>query len=339
MIAGFRANEIWFCEPYRPHAWNENYTITTEYNVVGLGVVGQSVVACTESAPEMFTGVNPANMAATKVDLPEPCISRGSIVGTDAGVFYMSLNGLILVAPTGLGSNVTESWVTRDKWRKLTPTKSVKAIKLASTYFAYGFVDNGDSTYAKQGFLIELSAADAQSFTIWPQPGGHRLGFIPTSAPNDIDVTNLTFDKWTGIGLILQNGVLNYWDFSDQEPALMPYKWRSKIYQDRAKVNFQVMRIMFQVPPGTPAQSTERNTAEPQPTLQAGQYGIVRVYAKKDGDDSGLQLWCTREFRSSGEILRIYSGLKSEFWQWEIESIVNVLNFQVATSVKELAKV
>ena len=68
---------------------------------------------------------------------------------------------------------------------------------------------------------------------------------------------------------------------------------------------------------------------DPQPTLAANQYGILRVYA--DGN-----LYTTREIRSSGELLRIYSSTKVEQWQYEVEGRVSVSNFQVATSVKEL---
>ena len=252
----------------------------------------------------------------------------------------MSLNGLILVAPTGIGSNVTEAWMTRDKWRLLTPPKNIKAIKLASTYFAYGFVYGGDATYAQQGFNIELSQADSQSFTIWPQPGGHRLGFMPMAAPIAANVVNLAIDRWTGIGVIIQGGVVYYWDFADLSPSLMSYKWRSKVYHQLAKHNFEAMRVFFTVPPGVPAPSGPRNTTDPQPALSGGQYGIVRVFTDHGtGDGSQMQLFCTREIRYSGELLRIYSGMKTELWQWEIEGIINVSNLQVATSVKELARV
>jgi hypothetical protein len=89
--------------------------------------------------------------------------------------------------------------------------------------------------------------------------------------------------------------------------------------------------VFFNVPPSTPAQVT-RNVSDPQPVLGANQYGIVRVFV--DGE-----LWTTRELRKSGELLRIYSGIKGEQWQFEIEGRVNVSNLQVATSVKELAQV
>ena len=36
MIAGWRANELWFCEPYRVHSWPVQYVLVTEYPIVGL---------------------------------------------------------------------------------------------------------------------------------------------------------------------------------------------------------------------------------------------------------------------------------------------------------------
>ena len=65
------------------------------------------------------------------------------------------------------------------------------------------------------------------------------------------------------------------------------------------------------MPPSTPPQ-VDRNTNDPQAELGPNQYGIVRVYA--DGE-----LWTTRELRKSGELLRIYTGIKVEQWQFEVE--------------------
>src|SRR5262249_47765814 len=41
MLAGWRFNEVWFCEPYNPHAWPPAYVIAVEGNIVGLGVFNQ----------------------------------------------------------------------------------------------------------------------------------------------------------------------------------------------------------------------------------------------------------------------------------------------------------
>jgi hypothetical protein len=246
----------------------------------------------------------------------------------------MSPNGLIAVSGQGTAVNITEAWITREQWKKLTPAFGVRAISLASCYFAFGTVTNGDHTYAQTGFTIEL-VNDATSFTIWPQPGGHRLGFNKMVAPNTQDVYAVLHDPWTGIGMLLQNGALYWYDFSDASPTVTPYKWRSKIYQQPSKKNFEAMKCFFLIPPGTAAQGA-RNQAPTTDaswvTLGANQYGIIRVYA----DDV---LVTTREIYNSGEMMRILSGFKAEKWQWEIEGRILVNNLQVATSARELGGV
>jgi hypothetical protein len=245
---------------------------------------------------------------------------------------YISANGLIQISQSGAGSNVTDDWISRDRWQSLTPAKYVRAIKLAGSYFAFGTVSGNDTSVAQQGFTIPLTGQDQTSFTIWPQPGGHRLGFMPMSAPNEFDIVNLETDIWTGIGMLIQNRGIYYYDFGDPNPVITPYKWKSKAYQQQSRKNFQALRVWFSVPDTTPAQNPQRNVSEPQPVLADDQFGIIRCYA----DDN---LWCTRELRKSGELLRIYSGSVYETWSFEVESRVRITNIQVATSTKELGLV
>jgi hypothetical protein len=328
IVVGWKANEVWFSEVYRPHAWPPNYVLTTEFPIVGVGVCGQSIVVCTQGSPYLIAGVNPASMALLKINLPEPCLHRGSIVSTDTTVLYVSQNGLIQISSSGAGANVTESWISRERWQELTPPRDVRAIKHATSYFAFGSVAPDDPTVSRRGFTVELSNQDQTSFTIWPQAGGHRLGFTVLTAPNAYDVDNVLLDPWTGVGLLIQNGGVWYYDFTDQDPIIVPYIWRSKTYQQLSAKNFEAVKVWFTVPSTTPSQIA-RNTADPQPELGDNQYGIVRIFT--DG-----QLWTTREIRKSGELLRIYSGIKVEQWQFEVEGRVNISNLQIATSVKEL---
>lgn len=336
IMVGFKGNEIWFCEPYRPHAWPRAYVITVEFPIVGIGVVGQSVVAATEGSPAIANGINPASMALTKTHIPEPCLSRGSVIAGSAGVFYVSNNGLILVVESGSAANVTESWITRERWRKLTPTKFIRAIKMASSYFAFGTVSGTDHTQAQAGFNMEMTN-DSSSFGILPQAGGHRIGFNSLQAPGGFDVVNIMQDAWTGIALTIQNNAVYQYDFADDAPEMIPFKWRSKMIQQTSKKNFEAFRVWFSVPTNTPALNPVRNTSEPQPTLAADQYLIVRVYAGSDAKT--LNLVTTREVRASGELLRIKSGFKYEFWQFEFEGRVEVSNLQAATTVTELRSI
>lgn len=335
MAVGWVDNEIWFCEPFRPHAWPPSYVQTCEYPIVGLGVSGQSVVACTSGAPFVATGVSPATMTATTVPTSVPCLARGSILGNTEGVFYSSPNGLMLVTQDGSVTNNTEIWITRERWQQLTPQKNTRAVFFVSTYFALGCVRNGDNSVAQQGFTVELNSADANSFTIWPQPGGHRLGFGQLIGPNNLDVVNLRIDPWSGVCLVYQNGAVYQYDFTDPAPVMQTYSWTSKLFQQKSKKNLAAMRVWFTVPPGTPAQSAIRNEAPADDpswnTLGPNQYAIIKVFCQ------GKLVTC-REIRKPQELLRIIAGFKGETWQFQILGRVPISNVQVGTSVKALAK-
>ena len=338
MSVGFRANEIWFSEPYRPHAWPPGYVITTDFPIVGIGVTGQAVVACTAATPTVAYGTSPGTMSETKVKIAEPCLSRGSIVSTDAGVVYESSNGLIHVTQYGQGTNTTESWIKREDWMSLVPQKNLRAIKLGQFFFAFGTTNGADVSVAQRGFTIDM-ASDTSNFTVWPQAGGHRVGYGNLSAPNGFNIDNVMVDPWTGIGLLVQNNGVYYYDFADAAPVLVPYLWRSKTYQQGYKLNFEAMRVFFDIPPGSPTPGA-RVTADAFQDIALGpnMYGVVRVFADT-GDGTGLRLVCARELRATGELMRIPSGYKGEFWSWEIEARVVVSNLQAATTVTELRKI
>jgi hypothetical protein len=331
IVAGFRGNEIWFSEPYQPHAWPPENTLTTEFPIVGLGSIGQVVVACTSSRPYVASGVNPSTMTLTKVALVAPCTSRGSILSTPTGVYYHSPIGLIQVTETGGGvaTNMTENWVTREKWQQLTPQSGTHAILLASSYFAF------ECEGGTAGFSVEL-ADDVGSFSIWPQPGGHRRGFEVLSAPDGNALDCVLTDQWSGVGLTIHDGAVYYYDFTDATPDFMPYRWRSRKYQTAFKKNFAAMKVFFSVPASTPTQNETRQELDTDDsawdTLADDQYGIIRVFA----DDV---LVTTREIRTSGEMLRILGDFKADVWQFEIDARVNITNVQAATSVKELGQV
>src|SRR6185437_5215371 len=119
MIAGWDTeNNIWFCEPYRPHAWPVEYVVSVQYPIIGLGVCGQTLVICTEGFPYWAYGVNPSVVSLNMIQAPEPCQSRASIVSAPEGVYYASPNGLVL-ANMGSAINVTRRLMTKDQWQNL----------------------------------------------------------------------------------------------------------------------------------------------------------------------------------------------------------------------------
>jgi len=259
-------------------------------------------------------------------------------------VYYASRNGLILVTQFGQVTNVTETWVTREKWQELTPQSHLAAVFLVSQYYAWEIAPNGNPQgLGQRGFTVELNASDQNSFSIWPQPGGHRIGFQILANSLASPYSMVEIDPWSAVCLIVAGNGVYQIDFTDQAPALSIMSWTSKLLQQKTKKNFEAMRIAFTVPPGTPALNPTRATnamndpfwtmlgSAPFP-LPSDRYGFILVYADK-------QLVTAREIRRSQEVMRILSGFKHETWQFVIVSRVKISGIQVGSSVKGMANV
>lgn len=343
MVAGFKGNEVWFCEPFHPHAWPPQFVITTDTPIVGLGVTNGALVVVTDAVPYVISGSLPSQMTPTRCGMTNPCLSRGSILSMDNAVSYTSPNGLIQITPGAVATNTTDLWMTRENWQQLTPQGNARAILLASCYYCLGSVspDGTDVSEAQRGFTIALDQ-DNTSFTIWPQPGGHRLGFELLDTPTGFDIQNILTDQWSGVGLVIADGSVWWFDFADPAPELQVYTWTSKLYQQNAIRNYSAMKVAFTIPPNTPTLNSVRieNSSSDSvwASLPTDRYGYLLTYA--DANDTGaMDLVDAREIRKPGEVLRIVDGFKASHWQWKIVGRVKIANVQIATSVKELAQI
>lgn len=329
IIAAWRNNELWFSEPYRPHAWPAAYVLTTEYPIVGLGIINQTLVVGTQGYPLTAHGTNPAYMTTTKLTAHEPCISRSSIVSAPEGVYYSSPNGLILVVP-GRAENVTRDVITKDVWASITEGTKLRAARLGTGYFAYGSVAPRvfqENAFQTDAFAQENFVGAYNGVLIDPQ--NKQVAMVRLESATAIQ--NVFNDPWSGDVFIIKNDDVYWLDMGDQTPTYEPATWRSKIFQTADKGNIGAMRVYFSIPATTPAQNPTRNTAAEQ-TLAADQYGLVRVWA--DG-----RLIMTRELRTSGELWKLPSGFKADYFQFEIEARVRIISAQVASTAKELVSV
>lgn len=329
IVASWRGNEIWFCEPYRPHAWPVQYQISVEYPIVGLGVTGQTLIVLTSSYPTAVSGINPASMASTRIANYQPCVSRGSIISSSEGVLYASPNGVVL-AYGGLLTNVTENLLTKDKWLNLLTLSGLNAARINGAYYCWGsprsgvfeptawnmnVVQLGDYTGSRNGALIAYKDG--------------RIGY--TALEQDNPMYNVFEDAVTGEVMTIHDGQLWWLDTSSEQPR-DPYQWKSKIFTMPNRRNLEAMRVWWNIPSGTTVSLGVQNTNLVQTFNRATQYGLARVYA--DGN-----LVFTRELRTSGELFRLPSGFKATYWQIEIEGQVSVYSIETATSAKELLNV
>jgi hypothetical protein len=349
MFIGWRNHEIWFSEPFRPHAWPPNYVLTTDFPIVGIGVTAQSAIVATTGYPYVVTGINPSAATATTSRIVEPCNSKGSIVSTPGAVYYTSPNGLISVDPSGSTQNVSVKLLLREDWKAQTPPISIRAAQVGPAYMAFGsvFFDASDlednATYSMQGFTIDLSTEPDFSAGVWTKIPQTAFGVL--TSHTGYSILNFWADPWTAVPLLMANQQVFYYDFQDTDPTYVPFRWRSKIVQMGKKQNFGAMRLWWSVPDTTTPHEVTRTTT-PGMSLIPGMYGVVRVFVSADGsgsdadqDTDSMTLLTDRDMFQSGELLRIASGQKYEFWQFEIEGYVRVFNLQVASTVKELAEI
>jgi len=311
MFVGFRANEVWFCEPYRPHAWPADYTLSVDYKIVGLGVVGQTFVVCTEAATYAGTGLDPATTTMSKISSREPCLSRGSIVSMPMGVLYASPNGLMLATQSEV-QNSTKGLFTKDKWLNELTVSQLRAAMLGGSYYCFGSITAG---------CFQEDAFQATAFEFTDFTGSRNGGIIDGNDPRvafirlttDYPTMNVSNDPWTNEVFVLRDGTVYQIDISESRPR-SEFTWLSKKFQAPKKQNFEALKIYFDNPEGV------------------ADFGTLRIYA----DD---RLVSTRPLVKSGQMIRMPSGFRADFWQLEIVTRVVISNIQMATSARELADV
>lgn len=325
IIAGFRANELWFSEAYRPHAWPAAYSLTVEDDIVGLGVINQTLVVCTKGNPYTASGVNPASITTSKLAGYEPCLSKGSIVSTENGVYYVSNNGLILVNP-GMAENITKQFISRDKWLEILNGGRVNAARFGSAYYCYNASVPAVADTAFQADMMQTANTVGSALGFMLDPTNANVGFVYLR--ETADIKTVVNDMFSGETLMVRSGKIMW---LDQRPGykIEPFKWVSKIFQTPDLKNFAAFKLYFY-------DRTDIDTPNPQNYSlgqvfnAATQKVIVRIFA--DG-----KLILAHEIRESGELHRMPSGFKAEFWKVEIEGQVKTKSFQMATSVKELS--
>jgi len=326
MMIGWLNNQIWFCEPFQPHAWPAAYQLSTEFNIVGIGVYGQTAVICTEGVPYSLTGINPSGMVLSKITgLNEPCVSQGSIVSGPSGVYYSSPAGLVNVGPNA-ANVVTTGLVPKDKWQKLLNITRMNAAMLANAYVTFSGIGDGcfestafentafelaDFTGTRSGALIEL--ADA------------RIGF--NELTSDDPVYNVFRDVWTNeILMIIGDGVFHLDTTTNASQG--NYQWRSKLYQVGKLVNFSCAKIFFEDPQLIPDGSVMPVGGPPLSTFRV--YGDGNLILEQQLGEGQL---------ASGKMFRLPAGNRYDYYQFEIEGNLLINNMQIATSPRELLQI
>lgn len=116
IMLGFVGRTICACEPYQPYAWPREYEIPVEFDIVAIGVFGQTFVVLTTGNPYYVSGADSASLTAQKIESPQACVSKRAAKSAEGGVIYPSPDGICIAGPNGvdlttLGAYSREDWL------------------------------------------------------------------------------------------------------------------------------------------------------------------------------------------------------------------------------------
>lgn len=331
MVAAWRKNEVWFCEPYYPHAWPLRYMIAVPNDIVGLGVIGQTLIIMTNGHPWSATGIDPSSMALAIIQPLEACTSRLSIVNTPNSVLYCSPNGLINITASG-AQNVTKDIILKDQWAHMLYLDSVCAAYIHQSYYAYSIALSGvfqEDTFQLSEETDEVAFQPGSQFGtrpgIWFSLGDPRPA-LNVLNPGFVEVQNIITDIFNGEVMVLrgESGEFPVVFLADlrNEQNQVAYRWRSKMFQTPFLSNLGAAKVYWTPPFDKPPKG---------PTY-------FRMFAGPDSQEieDGLTLRFEHKLGKSGEMFRLPSGYKALYWQFEVEGWAYIDSIHVASSPREL---
>lgn len=216
-MVAFNGRDLYFSEPYRPHAWPAEYVLTVEDEIVGVAIYNNMTAVLTKGRPVFISGIRPANLSPIKSESAEPCLSKSSIVSTLAGVFYASPNGLVLYNEQG-PVIVTNQILSAEEWADYSPSE-IKGAQMGNQYIGFYSSSRG-FRYAPAEPLAALVEIDSLT-----------------------EVDNVVTDWPTGQVWLLRNNQVQQWEPTEGIP--MYYRWLSKEFDLMRPVNLGAIMIKF----------------------------------------------------------------------------------------------
>lgn len=169
VMAGFTGRDVYFCDPYHPHAWPVQYMQSLDYPVVGLGRMDTTLAVMTTGTPYLIQGSSPDSMVVVKSDLEQACVSKRSIVSFNGSVIYASPDGLVMLSSSG-SKLITEAYFTRAQWQSTFAPSSIHAYQHDMKYI--GFYVNGATS---GGFIYDTSSGEFAMHDIYATAGYNDL--------------------------------------------------------------------------------------------------------------------------------------------------------------------
>ena len=217
LMAGFVGRDIYFCDPYHPHAWPEQYIQSIDYPIVGLAAMDTTLAVLTTGVPYFIQGTHPEAMAVVKSDLKQSCVSKRSIVEIGDTVLYASPDGLMALSPQG-SKVVTSELFNYAQWQEFFNPESIHAYTHDNQYIA--FYSRQTPTVLEGGFIYDLRSGNFITHDIYATAG----------------FQDLQTDKFY---VAFSDRSLKIWGAG----AVKPYEWKSKVFTAPSSMSFSVAQV------------------------------------------------------------------------------------------------
>lgn len=215
---GFVGSTAYLSEPNLPHAWPHEYPIDDQ--IVGIGVFRQSAVLLTNSYPYILSGADPQAMSVEKLELPQACVSKTSIVDTGDGVIYASPDGLVSISSAGV-QLVTKDLLSREDWQAYNPS-SIKAFTHENRYYMLYTTSGGT-----RGMLIFDFSGQGSPMS------GCNINAATAITAGYTDPRTDTLYLAQGTNIVRFN-----------TGTALTYTWRSKTFRMPAPTNFSAGMVL-----------------------------------------------------------------------------------------------
>jgi len=331
-LAGFVANEIYFSELNRPHAWPISYKVTLEHNVVGLAAVGGSIFVATDAYPYIITGSDPAaGFSVQRIDLNYPCTNAKSMVTMEYGVVYATYEGLAVYSPFAGSQLITKYNFDDDSWgQTLDPTTVV------GEFFGSKYI----GSHSEGAFTFERDEKTGGVFTTFDLPEYYLLNELNgkilqesgsgllLNAPLPVEFTASYFDS-VNYKLYMARGTesdIYLFDDLTQKPLLM--EWKSKVFKTKDMINLGAARVVADfndLSPNALLDEWDSITTNWEDTTGLYEFsGQVTFYLWVD-----KQLKAIRTLTNS-DTFRLPSGYRSDTFEFTVISTVRVREVHLA---------
>lgn len=354
-LVGFSGRDIYFSEPYRPHAWPAKYVVSTDHAIKGLGIVGNTVGILTESTPYTSSGGHPSAMTLTKSTSVEPCLSSRGIVTLQNGIYYPSHNGLAFLTASG-SLVITRNVLTKEEWQNNYDPENLVATRYGTRYLAFKDAHNG---------LIF-------------DPQEERAAIVDIARTDDI--SDVFTDVFSGAVYLLAGDNIYEWEPTDITTPIS-YSWTSKDFEFAQPVNMGAGMVKlddsdFSLDPDlvTDAQTVNTTILATAPTRSLGAINTRPVNDVRQGVSYVSALHVTNQYQSGtiagndlidvaylqsltastvvsvwadevkvfshavdkNTIFRLPAGFKAHIWRFNITSNVDVFSIALSPTARGL---